>query len=596
MSIVTSSNVITDATRKAALSWGTSQQGGQTDGGSLLYQNLCTNGGFETNATGWDTNDGSLAVSRDTSGAKFGSAQGKVTSSANGEIASVRFGNASTVSAIAGTAYTNSIWVKDGNTSGKSVYIEIDFYDSGGILLGHVSGTETALTGSYQLLTATMTAPASTDHVQLRVVTSNHGAGFANGDCFFVDGAQIETGSVAHDFVNTDGSTAFGFTPDSSYFIGRAATNLFRRGQCDATTDWNNSSSHATYTTDATTPSPFSTQSIKVACDGTSQAGGNAISGTGLALAATTNVSGSIYVLGQAGVSYKSYITIFNTDSSSTFGTATAFTATGSWQLITPTSVAVAAGKTGDSVAIAMQINQATAGNFWVAHAMLESGQTVVAPYVATSGGVTATKAAARVQAPASLLNATQGWVAMRVKMGWPTSGGGGNAFVMQWSSGVDRINVYIPTNSWRIEKIAGGVYYDLFSATDSWSVGDYRTVVGYWTATTIGISANGSAFVTLAASGTPSALLPSFFIGSNDAAGNAVLDSSVFWFACGTGTLSNADAATINGFGNNDVGIGAFPGSPTMFWSAKDDHYMQVSDGTVQPTILHPIGMGVTL
>jgi hypothetical protein len=33
-----------------------------------------------------------------------------------------------------------------------------------------------------------------------------------------------------------------------------------------------------------------------------------------------------------------------------------------------------------------------------------------------------------------------------------------------------------------------------------------------------------------------------------------------VFWAATGVGILSNADAATINGFGNNDPSVSSFP------------------------------------
>lgn len=178
----------------------------------------------------------------------------------------------------------------------------------------------------------------------------------------------------------------------------RAATNLFQRGQCDSIDDyaWHNISAGVTQSLDASTAPPFSTQSVKQVCNGTS-ANQACVPQSDVGQAAATGTAGvgSIYFEGVAGQSYRCWLRWVNTDATTTDGAVTTFTATGSWQLLSPASVAVEAGKTGDQLRLRVEINGTRAETFWLAHAMLEKGQSVVAPYVATSGGVTATRPAA---------------------------------------------------------------------------------------------------------------------------------------------------------------------------------------------------------
>lgn len=94
-------------------------------------------------------------------------------------------------------------------------------------------------------------------------------------------------------------------------------------------------------------------------------------------------------------------------------------------------------------------------------------------------------------------------------------------------------------------------------------------TVIGAWTATTVRLSNNGAAFVSAGNANIPTVGGTVYIAGT----GVQVLDSDAFWFACGTGTLSDADAAAIHAWGNSDPPPGLFPPAAdlTMIWRAID-------------------------
>jgi YD repeat-containing protein len=107
-------------------------------------------------------------------------------------------------------------------------------------------------------------------------------------------------------------------------------------------------------------------------------------------------------------------------------------------------------------------------------------------------------------------------------------------------------------------------------TGANSWNAGDVVTVIGAWTASELKVSFNGGPFVTVAntAAPTPGSTAD---IGSEDGT-QTFLDGTVLWMAGGTGTLADADAATLNAFGNTAPTIGALPGSPTFAWNASGD------------------------
>jgi len=155
--------------------------------------NLCTNGGFETNTTGWSNTDGTSVLARTTSEAKFGTASLSVTTDAGAGGRGVRTPYAVTASA----AYTASAWVKA--TVGKAFTIRAMRADLSTTI---ATGTFTA-TGDWQRVTLSYTAPATENNYVL--ITRDSGGGIIT---FYVDGVQAETGSVATPYIETDGGTA----------------------------------------------------------------------------------------------------------------------------------------------------------------------------------------------------------------------------------------------------------------------------------------------------------------------------------------------------------------------------------------------------
>lgn len=349
--------------------------------------------------------------------------------------------------------------------------------------------------------------------------------------------------------------------PDGSVAIRRAATNLHRHGQCDSTTDYSQAGGGTTVMSiDATTPARFGPQTIKLICNG---GAGNfqgciASSAAGQAAAAGTLGVGSMYFKGVAGLSYSIRLRWTNTDTTTTFGATATFNATGDLQLCVAPSLAVGAGLTGDILRV--EVLQATANRaetLWFAHPMLEKGQFVVAPYVPTSGGVTATHPASRVQAPSTLLDPTRFGFVIRLRLGWsfpaPFADWRG---ILDWGgSDANSIQMYTSpaSNTLTIRRTkTGGTGGNSAGLSGAGRVaGNLVTLAAKGTATDISISLDGAPFVTAATdpSQTPTraSLGTTFDIGTRNGASSHV-DSDVFWAGFfGGAPLTDADIKRIH-------------------------------------------------
>lgn len=173
-------------------------------------------------------------------------------------------------------------------------------------------------------------------------------------------------------------------------------------------------------------------------------------------------------------------------------------------------------------------------------------------PYVQTDGAAAA-RLAARVQAPVSLLTANQGWVAFRVRMGFGAAAPA-NPTLFSYDDGSTNNRVQIRYSvTWVINTVVATVSQTNVIVADSFNRGDMRTVILAWTTAQTKLSVNGAAFV---AQNTSKPIgLTNLDIGQTDGTGltNRQIDSDILWFATGTGTLSDADAAAINAIGNTD-------------------------------------------
>lgn len=347
------------------------------------------------------------------------------------------------------------------------------------------------------------------------------------------------------------GGQTDGLQDDGSFFIGRAATNLFGNGQADVVTGNLAHDPTVTVTIDATTPAPFSPQSFKVVTAGTANGEGSYIqTAAGQAAAAGTYGAGSVWFKGPAGVSFVNQLAWHYTDGTSGRSNAV-FVATGSWQLLTPPPWPVDAGKVGDYIFLKIQNVGTVAETYWIAHPMIEKGQPVVAPYVATSGGVTVTKPVSIVQtSPAGLLDPTTGWAAMRLIMGWsgalPPSTF--RTIFKLYMDGTQAIELFWgQAGTWLFlsRTDASGTTY----VQKVWSpnVGDDVTFIVQWTATQKGISINGVPFTFAADTRNVTATPTALYIGSKEA-GIGCIDSRMKWFACGLGTVDDDFSDWVHG------------------------------------------------
>lgn len=162
--------------------------------------NLVTNGGFETNVTGWVAGASNGPVTRVTTRSKFGAASGNCAWNTGG----AKFLHAFSITLTA-AAHTVSAWV----------YIPAN-WDGGPIRMGQTGFTSAviasqpdanmALTDQWQRIQMVFT-PNGADLTGFIAIEIN-GADPSNGRMIGLDGVQVETGSIATPYIETDGASA----------------------------------------------------------------------------------------------------------------------------------------------------------------------------------------------------------------------------------------------------------------------------------------------------------------------------------------------------------------------------------------------------
>ena len=194
-SLTVSGDLITPATRALNVDG----DGLPIDSGYGIWPaatNLITNGGFETNTTGWSTTSPGAwiasggTLTRITSDAKFGDAAARIV------VTNQQFrGAAFAVTLSPTTTYTVSFWYKGTQVNGAALFLGE---------AGSSTGQSTALSNAadWTRASATFTTTAGTSYVVGIRTTGSNGSM----DIVF-DGVQVETGSIATPYIETDGST-----------------------------------------------------------------------------------------------------------------------------------------------------------------------------------------------------------------------------------------------------------------------------------------------------------------------------------------------------------------------------------------------------
>jgi len=364
--------------------------------------------------------------------------------------------------------------------------------------------------------------------------------------------------------------------PDSSYGIWEGTTNLVSNGGMETNaTGWTAGGSN-TVTRD-TSRAKFGSASLKAAYQNNIQLG--LFNNITVTSGQTYTASAWVYVPG----SYNGTQPQLEIDSASVaipLGTRNA------WQRVKVTFTATSSS---ENLTLIERGTVPTAGQSIYLDGVQVENKPIATPYAETNGAP-ATRAAARVQAPATGLNATQGWFSTRVRMGWgATSAPGTFPTIIDWrNDNSNKLTIYYTSSSqvFTVERRAAGSSTQAISATQSFNAGDILTISGYWTPTTLSISVNGGAFASVANTNVPTITATSYDVGSVGL--NSQLDSDILWTATGTGTLTNGDATAINALGNADPDVTFFSSTdssstPTMVWKANNANYQNQLAFSVQ-------------
>ncbi len=200
--LTSSGGLITDAVRSA----GVEGDGRAAPDSSFgLWEgttNLITNGGFETNTTGWVGVQTTLT--RITSRSKFGSAAMRATVT-NGKTSYSADAGASLSGATANRTFTGSVWVyAEGSAVGKTMAAILR--EQGGAFSNQDTTVNKTLAAGWQRLTVTRTLVRN-DRTSVHLIASRP-SGATNGEYIDLDGAQTEERLVATPYVQTNGATA----------------------------------------------------------------------------------------------------------------------------------------------------------------------------------------------------------------------------------------------------------------------------------------------------------------------------------------------------------------------------------------------------
>jgi len=405
--------------------------------------------------------------------------------------------------------------------------------------------------------------------------------------------------------INTQGD---GRTPpDSSTGIWEATTNLTSDGGFESGstigTWWRLSPGACTATiANSTNAAKFGSQSVDIhptssvsGCGilgGGNSPGGTGGSGTDHVIAATAGntYTVSAWVNAPSGRSMQIALGYADISRNATSNTVNNFTATGSWQRVTVTATAPA-----NTTSMSVNVSQtSTFTEDWYVDGVQFEQKSIATPYVDTNTS-TASRTQATVQGPSSLLNATQGWFAARVRMGYAANiGNGANTrYLFSWQNTANNNDGYdlnVNQGVFMLRSAVATVPTSVSSSALNHNPGDLVTVVASWTSTTLSISINGGAFTTVARSSVPAPSSSTFFIGN--LLGSAVTaDDDYLWSATGTGTLTNNDATNFNSYGNTDpllsslTTFGSGAAAPTMVWNGINSN-IQGTSGTAQSSL----------
>lgn len=392
-----------------------------------------------------------------------------------------------------------------------------------------------------------------------------------------VSGTEMTTsGGLITDAVRGAGTQGDGRAAESSFGVWEPTTNLLTNGSMETNrTGWGGWQSNLSVADlSQGGKAKFGSRSLKLESQGIQN--GYAVGSDHYISGATAGrkFSGSAWVHAEgASVGKIAYLMVRETGGANGQYQETYkwFTLTAGWQRVTTTHTLLQNDRT--VVTLLVYVPQGAAGEYvYIDGAQLEEKR-IATPYVHTDGQ-TASRALGRVYGPAGSLSSSQGWVAVRMRLGWGNSnepyGGSGFPCVLGWQNDWNNsIRVFYDeaANMFAAARVSGGSGPTAYVA-QALSPDQMLTLVYAWTPTQLKLSINGQPFAIIANSSIPQ--LTSGILDFAQIGGGNHFNSDVVWAAAGRGTLTDAESAQLHGFGNNDPS-GQLPGQPALVWTADN-------------------------
>lgn len=367
------------------------------------------------------------------------------------------------------------------------------------------------------------------------------------------------TGTPITDVLRSRGEEGDGrAAPDSSFGIWEATTNQLTNGGFELSQNgWNGFQ--------ATLSGNSARDKFGFACLRVAVVGSNAAYSADSAMSlsgptAGRTFSGSFWVYAEGSAVGKTLTAILREEggASSTAQTSVAQTLVADWQRLKVTRTVSKNDRTAVRL-IVSRASGASAGEYFDLDGAQVEEKAFATPYVDTSG-VPATRTAARVQGPRSLVSESQAWVAVRMRAGRTSAlanlrlftfgDNASNEVYLGYSGGAFRVGV----------KTTAGASFEAQQAA-TFAPDDVLTVIGAWTSDSVKISVNGAPFSEVASPGSRPPINASLFdLGQRGYASQDWLDGDMLWASTGTGTLTNADAASFHVFGAESPGTWSYP------------------------------------
>lgn len=214
---LTVANLISDDTRLAGVQGDGAAYPDSSVGVWPAATNLYPNGGFESGTSTW-INGARATWSRSSEQAKFGTYSGKLTCDGTG----TQLGISGNLSGILSTTtqYVISMWVyiPSGWDGGNVVASDAGTFSGATIVNGTASA---ALVDQWQRITMTLLTAADVNGNVYLYSSSTP----TSGKAIYIDGFQLETGSIATPYIETDGGTASRSAPTISTSFNGVTTS-----------------------------------------------------------------------------------------------------------------------------------------------------------------------------------------------------------------------------------------------------------------------------------------------------------------------------------------------------------------------------------